>query len=170
MPKRRPMLARRHYVMHPTKERCRHNGGVDAEISRKSFRGSFLVRRYRAAWECPLDMYRKLNVITLTEHRAGLRFRRAYFRAVSSRSAAYERLNCYPIGVSLSYSERLLKNAHRLLPLNNLRAIINICGHDRQIQSQSEVRALRDGLGQLARHWGSMAMEVTKPVYRKYGA
>lgn len=153
--------------MVPTKERQQHSGGVMAEAIKLDNQGRTLMHRYRAVWDCPLDAYKDMNVITEPEYQSGLRFRQAYYRAVLSRRAGYERLNCHPTNTSLTPSERVLRDAYRIIPSYNKGTVINICGHDRYAESEKEVKALRNGLGRLARCWHMAAVEVTKPISRK---
>ncbi len=153
--------------MVPTKERHQHNGGIIAEVTELDNQGKALMHRYRAVWECPLDAYKDKKIITEPEYLSGLRFRQAYYRAVLSRRAGYERLNAAPMDTSLTPSERILRDAYKILPSYNKGAVIDICGHDRYAESEKEVKALRNGLGRLARCWHMAAIEVTKPVSRK---
>src|SRR6202044_1104230 len=69
----------------PTKERRRQNGGVFSEVIDRDANGKVFMKRYRAVWECPLDVYRDQKVINDREYRAGLRFHEAYYGAVICR-------------------------------------------------------------------------------------
>ncbi len=151
----------------PTNERHQHNGGIMAEAITLDSQGKALMHRYRAVWECPLDAYKDKKITTEPEYLSGLRFRQAYYRAVLSRRAGYERLNTRPVDTSLTRSERILRDAYRILPSYNMGAVVDICGHDHYAESEKKVKALRSGLGRLARCWHMAAMEVTKPVSRK---
>lgn len=153
--------------MAPTKERHQHSGGVMAEAIELDHQSKVLMHRYRAVWNCPLDVYRDMEVITEPEYQSGLRFRQAYYRAVLSRRADYERLNSCPTDTSLTPSERILKDAYRIMPSYNMGTVIDICGHDRYAKNEKEVKALRNGLGQLARRWHMAATEITRPLGRK---
>lgn len=153
--------------MVPTKERHQHSGGVTADAVELDNQGKALMYRYRAVWDCPLDAYKDMNVITEPEYQSGLRFRQAYYRAVLSRRAGYERLNSHPADTKLTPSERVLRDAYRIIPSYNKGTIIDICGHDRPAQNEKEVKALRNGLGQLVQCWHMVAIEVTQPISRK---
>ncbi len=146
----------------PTPERHRHNGGVIATALGLAADGKTFTNEYRAVWECPLDAYKDLNVISESEHQAGLRFRHAYHRAVLSRHATFERLNSRPIDTRLTPSERLLKDAYTKIPSYNKGTIIDICGHDQPARDMDALEKLRKGLGHLAVAWHSAAIEVTE--------
>lgn len=150
----------------PTPERHRHNGGVIATALGLGADGKTFTNQYRAVWECPLDAYKDLHVISELEHQAGLRFRHAYHRAILSRRAGFERLNNHPTDTRLTPSERLLRDAYRKMSPYNKGAVIDICGHDREAQDDKTINALRGGLGQLARCWSMAANEVTQPDRR----
>jgi hypothetical protein len=123
---------------------------------------SLLVKNGRAVWECYLDAYKYLNLISQSEHRAGLRFRQAYYCAVLSPYAAYERLNSRPVTINLTTSERLLKDAYKKLSPYNRAAIIDICGHNQPARNMDALEKLRRGLGHLAVAWHSAAIEVAE--------
>lgn len=146
----------------PTPERHRHNGGVIATALGLAADGKTFTNQYRAVWECPLDAYKDLHVISEAEHLAGLRFRQAYHRAVLSRRAGFERLNNRPIDTRLTPSERLLKDAYKKLSLYNRGTVIDICGHDQLARDMDALEKLRKGLGHLAVAWHSAAIEVTE--------
>ena len=139
----------------PTKERFNQNGGLKIEDV-----GLPATTRYRANWECPLDAYKDMNLITAPEHRAGMRFREAYYKAVLSRRAAYERLNRYPTTTGLTMSERLVRDAQQTVPSHNIGVVIDICGYDRPARDNVMLEKLRKGLGHLAIRWHSAAIET----------
>lgn len=144
----------------PTKERHQHSGGVMAEAIELDGQGKTLMHRYRAVWNCPLDAYKDMNVISEPEYQSGLRFRQAYYRAVLSRRAGYERLNNHLADTSLTPSERLLKDAYRIIPSYNKGTVIDICGHDQPAETMDALEKLRKGLGHLAVAWHSAAIET----------
>lgn len=146
--------------MVPTKERHQHNGGVMTEAIALDSEGKALMHRYRAVWECPLDAYKDKKIITEPEYLSGLGFRKAYYRAVLSRRTGYERLNTSPMDTSLTPSERILRDAYRILPFYNKGTIIAICGHDQPAQTMDALEKLRKGLGHLAVAWHSAAIET----------
>src|SRR4029079_5450248 len=105
---------------------------VISEIIDRDANGKVLIKRYRAVWECPLDAYLGRRAISEPEHRAGLKFRRAYHRAVLSRSAAYRRLNNSSTNTGPTSSDKLLKQAYRTLSPYYKGTIIDICGYDQR--------------------------------------
>lgn len=148
----------------PTKERQHQNGGVFSEIVECDVNGKALIKRYRAVWECPLDAYRDRKILTGPEHLAGLRFRKAYYKAILSRRATSERLRPYSLrpSVGLTTSEKILKEAYQTLPPYNKGIIIDICGHDLPARDQATLDKLKEGLGHLALRWHMASIEVCK--------
>ena len=144
----------------PTKERRRQNGGVVMETVERDAHGRELINRYRAAWECPLDAYRDLNVIGEPEYRAGLRFHRAYYGVVFGRRYDFKPTNNYLSTMEPNMSERLLKQAYDTLPTDELGAVIDVCGHGERIWNPRALDKLRKGLGHLAIRWHMTAIEV----------
>jgi hypothetical protein len=143
----------------PTKERRRHNGGVMVEIIDRAAGGKALIKRFRAVWECPLDVYRDAKVINEAEHRAGLKFRQAYFQSVIRPRTTYGRINSND-NRTPTHSDKLLKEAYMELPSENRDVVIAVCGHDQIIWSQKALDKLRKGLGHLAMQWDMMAIEI----------
>ncbi len=148
----------------PTKERRRQQGGVRTEVIVQDKHGKALMHRYRAVWECPLDVYKDKKIITEPEYQSGLRFREAYHRSVLSRRAGYERLNNFPNDMRLTPGERLVKDAYRILSSHHMGAVIAICGHGQPAKDEQELKVLRGSLGRLARCWQLAAAAVTRPV------
>lgn len=144
----------------PTKERRRQNGGVVAETIYQDANGKALIKRYRAVCECVLDAYLRRKAISEPQHRAGLRFRRAYYRAILSRGAAYERLRKASPPLGFTHSERMLKQAYRTLSPQYKGAVIDICGHDQPAQDMAKLDRLQKGLGQLAGIWQTVEAEI----------
>jgi hypothetical protein len=144
----------------PTRERRRQNGGVATEVTDRRFKGEALTRRYRAVWGCPLDAYRDHQIITEPQHRAGIRFKEAYYSAVLSRQATSERLNRYPTPTGLTMSEKLIKDAYNTLSSHNMETVIDVCGHGQVVWSHKAAESLRKGLGHLAVRWHMMAIET----------
>lgn len=162
MPKCKPRITTVKMGETPTKERRHQNGGVMSETVARDVDDKSLVKRYRAVWECPLDVYKDRKIITEPEHRAGLRFRQAYHRTVLSRSAARERLNRYPAKEGLTMNEKLIKDAYHVVSPHNIGAVIDVCGHGQMIWSSKALESLRKGLGDLAVSWHSAAIEVSE--------
>ena len=144
----------------PTKERRRQNGGVIAEVIDRDADGKILIRRYRAEWECPLDAYLAHKAISESQHKAGLKFRRAYLSAILGRRREYEQLESNDVYLEPSRSEKLLKEAYRTLPSHYKGIVIDICGHDLPARDAAKLDGLQKGLGQLAELWKTAAMEV----------
>ena len=146
----------------PTRERKRQNGGVVYETVAWDANGKSQIARYRARWTSPLDAYHDYGLITGQEHRAGILFNQAYYLAVSSRGAEKERLNPRPADTRLTLSERILRDAYRLLSPFAKKAVIDICGHEIPTRDKIKLGDLKDGLGQLAQMWSVAASEVTE--------
>jgi hypothetical protein len=141
----------------PTPERRRHNGGVACENVDRDVNGRVLVKRYKSVWDCPLDAYRSRDVITETEHHAGLKFRYAYFRAVlgirvedigSGSKEDTEMAFLSPI-----YSERLLNEAYEALSPKQKDIVIDVCGHDECAGETAKLKTLHRALEKLCEIW-----------------
>jgi len=143
----------------PTPERRRHNGGVYAEIIHRDAKSPVLVKRYRAVWECPLDAYRDLGVITKAQHRAGLKFRRIYYASVMCR-AANDRMGPVDADLRIPRLKRVLNTAYRRLPFPHREAVIDACGHNLVIIDLAKLERLKRGLDQLVELWRMTAQEV----------
>lgn len=143
----------------PTPERRKQHGGVITEVVDRDISGKVLVKRYRAAWECPLDAYRNKGLIGQKEYAAGLIFRQAYFSSVLSKAAAYSR-TAIASNTRLSIGEKILRAAYRKLSPHNKGSIIDICGHDLPAQDYVKLDRLKNGLGELAELWQAAAKEV----------
>jgi len=141
----------------PTPERRFHNGGVVSEIVDRDISHSILVKRYKAAWECPLDAYLIRGAITEPEHRAGVKFRNAYLRAVL-------RLRIEDIGTGCRgsadmaaltpiYSQRLLNDAYSALSTKQRAILISVCGHDEVAGATPRLKTLHRGLEKLCEVW-----------------
>ena len=141
----------------PTPERRHHNGGVVSEIVDRDISDKILIRRYKAVWECPLDTYLERNAISEPEHRAGLKFRHAYFRAIlgikvddigSGSEGDREMAYLTPI-----YSQRLLQDAYEALSPQQKAIVINVCGHDQVAGETARLKTLHRGLERLCEVW-----------------
>lgn len=144
----------------PTQERRIHNGGVVSEPVTWDKDGKSVVNRYRAVWETPLDAYKDSDLITDPQHKAGLRYREAYHKAVLSRPPIYKGLVPTPANTELTKSEKLIKDAHRIISPDNKEVVVNVCGHGQMIYSERALDKLRKGLGELAISWHMAAIET----------
>jgi hypothetical protein len=140
----------------PTPERRRQHGGVIKEVVDRDAEGNVLIQRYKAAFECPLDAYRLKDKITESEHRAGIKFRHAYMRAVlkirvedigSGSHGSYDMAALLPI-----HSERVLNEAYSVLTPQQKAAVIAVCGHDER-PNRDYFQTLHRGLEILAVLW-----------------
>ncbi len=152
----------------PTPERHNHNGGVISEAIAWDRYGEPMLKRYRAVWECPLDIYKSLNFISKAEHAAGIRFRRTYYHAILCRGTGYGHGNTHAELTKPTPSERLLSEAYEAIPAQARETVIGICGHNRLAYDQRSIGLLRDGLGHLALRWQSAAFEVTGQIKRQF--
>jgi hypothetical protein len=141
----------------PTPERRFHNGGVASEVVDRDVSHTILIKRYKAMWECPLDAYLLRNAISEPEHRAGIKFRNAYFRAVlgikvedigSGGEGDREMAALMPV-----YSERLLRDAYKALSPKQKAMVINVCGHDQVAGETARLKTLHRGLEKLCEVW-----------------
>lgn len=141
----------------PTPERRRQNGGVISEIVDRGAGDRILVKRYRAVWECPLDVYLDREVITEPEYRAGQKFRNAYFRAVlgikvddigTGNEGDREMAMLSPI-----YSDRLLCDAYEALSPKQKAIVVSVCGHDEVAGETARLKTLHRGLEKLCDVW-----------------
>ncbi len=144
----------------PTKERRLQNGGVVMETIERNTHGKTLINRYRAAWECPLDAYRALKLIGEPEYRAGLRFHRAYYGAVLCRREEFRPTSSDHASMEPTMSDKLLNQAHKAIPPEDLGAVIDVCGHSKPAWNPRALEKLRKGLGHLALRWNMAAIEV----------
>jgi len=141
----------------PTPERRRHNGGVVSEIVDRDVSDRILIKRYKAVWECPLDTYLGRRAISEAEHRAGQKFRHAYFRAVlgiklddigTGSEGDYEMAVLTPV-----YSQRLLRDAYEALSPKQKAIVISVCGHDEVAGETARLKTLHRGLEKLCDVW-----------------
>jgi hypothetical protein len=145
----------------PTKERRQHNGGLIMERVAKGMKGRRVVNRYRAAWECPLDIYRARKLITGAEYQAGLRFRQAFHQAVLSRSAQIERWQPYThTNMEPTMSERLINEAYEVLGNEERDAVTTVCGYGGVIWNPAAYEKFKKGLGHLSVRWIGTTVEV----------
>ena len=147
----------------PTKERCQHNGGLKKEIIECDTEGNPVAVRYKAVWECALDVYKDFGLINKNEHKTGIEFRRVYHNAVSN-NRLDDMLPATEAQASekLTKSESKLKQAYNALPSDERNAVVNVCGNGFLIRNSRVHEKLRKGLGHLAIAWHSVAIEVTE--------
>jgi hypothetical protein len=151
----------------PTPERCHQNGGVICESLPNTARHGHHITRYRAVWECPLDAYRAYGILNQAEYRAGLRFYRAYFGVVlCRREDFYSPVSRELASIEPASIDTQLKTARKIIAPQDLRAVINICGHSWPAQYQRDLVSLKRGLGELASRWNLAASEVCAPRKR----
>jgi len=140
-----------------TPERRRHNGGVKAEIVDRDISDQILIKRYKAVWECPLDTYLERNVISAPEHKAGLKFRHAYFRAVLGIRVDDLGTGCRGdveiTALMPIHSERLLNDAFAVLSPKQKAIVIDVCGHDEVAGDTPRMKTLHRGLEKLCDLW-----------------
>jgi len=144
----------------PTKERHLHNGGVVSETIRTDRHSKTYVKRYRAVWESPLDVYYDHKIITEPEYRAGLRFHRAYYGSVMCRRREMHLTSQQQADLQPTSLEGLLKEAYTALPLDRLGVVVNVCGYNEMAKDGVMLEKLRKGLGHLAVKWNMAAIEV----------
>lgn len=143
----------------PTKERCRQHGGVRTETL---CRGNVRILRFRAVWECPLDAYHDLKVIDGAEYKAGLRFHKAFYDAVACKRPDFRPTSLEDAEMKPTRNERLLKKVLNILPPDDRRTIIDVCGYSRQVRDERALNLLKRGLGHLVTYWNLAANEVCK--------
>lgn len=147
----------------PTKERRNQNGGLIWEAIPSSTRPGQIVRRYRAAWESPLDAYRAYGVINREEYRAGLRFHRAYYGAVLCQREANRPVSGKEALNPQTPMEWLLKLARGIINPADLNAVVDVCGYSKPAKNLRALACLKRGLGDLASQWHLAAREVCEP-------
>lgn len=145
----------------PTKERRRQNGGIICEVLESDSKGRPLMTRYRAVWECPLDVYRDRKLISPVQYRAGLRFHRIYRSAVLRRHRDDLRpTSLEQAAMEPTMQDKLLNEAYHILVPGEVDVVITVCGHNQMIYSAKAYEKLRKGLGHLAIAWHTNAIAV----------
>ena len=140
----------------PTRERQQKLGGILSEPVHEKSGSKTYITRYRSGIECSLDHYRDAQKISLAEHEAGMKFRRAYLRAVlhiqtqDTTGSHGDREMAY---VTPIYSEHLLRKAHAVLSSVQKSVLIDVCGHDFGVGNTSRLMTLRRGLDELVELW-----------------
>ncbi len=141
----------------PTKERSQHQGGIVVEAAESTPNGQPITLRHRAIAECVLDSYYIRELISDPEYMAGMRFRKAYLRAIlrvkvedvgGGAHADPEMAMLTPL-----YSEQLLREAYSVLDMTEKSVIITVCGHDDWVGGAYRMAALHAGLQKLIELW-----------------
>lgn len=145
---------------YPTKERHQRNGGLIWETVPGNDYPGQLVRRYRALWECPLDICRDFGVISREEYRAGMLFHRAYYGVVLLRRRDFRPVSMEHALWPRTGVENALGAACEIIRPENLDAVIEICGHSKPARNLRALTCLKRGLGNLVNEWHLAAREV----------
>ena len=141
----------------PTLERQGQNGGIIENKRWPKTTQKQSDRHIRAREECVLDSYIWRGILSRSEYKAGLKFRRAYLRAVlrikiSDNGAGshgdHEMKALLPL-----QSEEILSEAYNALSLAQKSLIISVCGHDSWAGGTYKLETLRRGLQILATIW-----------------
>lgn len=132
-------------------------GGVITEVIDRDLRGNPYMIRDRVRIECALDYYFWDGRLTQGEYEAGLKFRRAYQRAVlglkvedPASSGAYDPEMAMLI---VPISEEILRDAYGELSTAQKKIIIDVCGHNKYAGTTDRVETLHRGLEKLATLW-----------------
>ena len=144
----------------PTKERHHRNGGLIWETVPSSTRPGQQVRRYRAVWESPLDVYRLYGVISREEYLTGLRFHRMYYGVVLLRRRDRRPVSAEHAAWKQTLVEKRLKQAHAIIAPRDLDAVIEICGHSLPARNPKALTCLKRGLRDLTNQWHLAAKDV----------
>jgi len=140
-----------------TMELCEKYGGVITEVIDRDLRGNPYMLRDRVRIECTLDFYFWKGNLTQSEYDAGLKFRRAYQRAVlrvkvedPAASGPYDPEMAM---LMVPISEELLRAAYEEMSQAQKRIVIDVCGHDKYAGTTDRVQTLHRGLEKLATLW-----------------
>lgn len=134
-----------------------HCGGVVTEVIDRDLRGNPYMVRDRVRVECALDYYVWQGRITKSEYEAGLKFRRAYERAVlglkvedPTSTGAYDPEMAMLI---VPISEEILRAAYEELSDAQQRIVIEVCGHNKYAGTTDRFETLCRGLEKLVTLW-----------------
>lgn len=144
----------------PTKERRRQNGGIYSEVIDRDANGKVFMQRFRAVYECPLDVYRGHKFISDREYRAGMKFNEAYYGAIICRRYDFRPVSRNQAEMESTMSDRIINEAYAALPIKQMQAVIDVCGHDLPVTNIKYLEKLRKGLGTLALKWNMAAIEI----------
>ena len=140
-----------------TPERRRQNGGVmkDTETLHKDCKTK--TKRYRSTAECMLDAYLWHGKISDNEHAAGMKFRRAYLRAILrikvEDQGSGSRGDYDMSGLMVPVSEQILKQAYSVLSSAQKTLIVRVCGDDTPPGDSYRLETFKRGLTQLLQLW-----------------
>ena len=139
-------------------EREKKIGGVITEAIDRDLRGNPYMVRDRVRIECSLDYYFWKGQLTESEYDAGLKFSRAYQRAVlgikvedPAASGPYDPEMAMLI---VPISEEMLCAAYEELSEAQKKIVIDVCGHNKYAGTTDRVQTLHRGLEKLAALWG----------------
>lgn len=138
-------------------ERCQQWGGVVTEVIDRDLRGNPFLVRDRARCECVLDDYLYRLILTPSEYEAGMKFRRAYLRAVCrimvddpNGGGEYDP----EMGMLIvPISEEILRAAYKALTKAQQAIVIKVCGHGEWAGGTDKLETLRRGLERLVTLW-----------------
>lgn len=158
-----PRTSRYKTAAAPTSERCRKMGGFRREAIKVN---GTIVKRYRARWATPLDLYHDQQLIDAVQHQAGVQFGQSYNLAVSSEPACLERRRRIDSPAALNASGDLqraltyVEQAYDALTADTVGAVIDVCAYERPIENVAALDSLRRGLRRLAQAWGMAATDI----------
>jgi len=140
-----------------TPERQKQQYGVVSEVVDRDVRGNVYQRRHRAVAECMLDTYLLRGNLTEYEYQAGMKFRRAYQRAVfklcvedPTSSGEYDPEMAM---LMVPISEETLRNAYAALSPAQKALVVSVCGHDECAGNADRIETLHRGLERLVTLW-----------------
>lgn len=140
-----------------TVERCQQLGGIVKEVVDRCVDDKVYIVRHRAI-ECMLDAYLLRKLIEKHEHKAGMRYRMAWLRAregirVSDRLSSGAALSYENSLLIIPESERILKEAHKVLTKAQKPLIMRVCVDSKVAGGTDSLETLRRGLQRLAIQW-----------------
>ena len=140
----------------PTPER-RKQSRIVTEVIDRATDNKVLMCRYKVIGDTPLDAYLLRGKITQDEHRAGLKFRAAYLRAVLRIRAEDTGVGAHGdpemAFITPVHSERVLREANGVLTPAQKALIISVCGHDEWAGGTVKLRTLHRALEALVKLW-----------------
>ncbi len=140
-----------------TPERHLQQGGVRTEVVDRDAYNRIIIKRQRATIECALDRYFLQEKLNENDYEAGMKFRRAYLRAVLKvkvdDSGAGSHGDFEMATLIVIASDKLLRQAYAILSPAQKSVVINVCGHDFSAGDTYRLETLRRGLNKLAILW-----------------
>jgi hypothetical protein len=142
----------------PTMERRRQLGGTVREVLDRDAGNKVSMLRHRSRVECMLDAYLLSGHISLQEHEAGMKYRKAWLRAVCGIKVRDRySLNvcvCYEDSLNLIHeSERLLKQADETLSKAQRSGVVRVACDDKKAGGTDKIETLHRGLERLIDLW-----------------